>query len=123
MSKFRFYNANPFNLRQENDCVCRAISTALGIDYWAVDHLLTDYAKRHKCDKLCVCCYHYLLEDRFNLNCYYCHNGETVGDILNEYMDGIVIIRIEGHLTCAVFGELQDIWDCRRQKVDCFWVV
>lgn len=121
-SNYRYYNANPQGHEVE-DCVTRAISTATGLKYEAVTNLLELSAEQYKCEKLCVCCYHYLLE---NILCYkphYCTMGETVGNVAERYKDSKVIIRIAGHLTCSVMGEVLDIWDCTRKEADIYWVV
>lgn len=119
---YRFYNRNPEKIIEE-DCVCRAISTALGIRYHAADRLLDLIAEQEGCDKLCVCCYHRLLEDIFGLKVRYCYFEETVRDIALDHPNEKVIIRVDGHLTCSVMGAVLDIWDCSDEPVDCFWIV
>lgn len=120
--RYRYYNRNPDG-KEIEDCVCRAISTATGLKYEAVQNLLALSADSYRCEKLCVCCYHHLLE---NILCYpvqYCEMGETVGEIAERYSGGKVIIRIAGHLTCAIMGTVIDIWNCTHKEVDCYWVV
>lgn len=119
---WRYFNKNP-DLRHEEDCVCRAISTALGITYRAADGLIDMAADVGDCEPLCVCCYHRLLEDGFGLKPRFCRFGKTVADVAEMHADRKVIIRVEGHLTCAVFGEILDIWDCSDELVDCYWLV
>ena len=121
-SRYQYYNRNPDGLHLE-DCVCRAISTVTGIDYRIVDKLLEFTSKIYGCNKLCVCCYHNLLEDIFGYERYICMNGETVEDISAKYPKDYLLIRIDSHLTCSVKGVVPDIWDCSRKLVDCFWVV
>ena len=121
-SNYRYYNANPKGQEVE-DCVTRAISTAIGLKYDAVTNLLELSAEQYHCEELCVCCYHYLLE---NILCYkphYCTQGETVGDIAERYKDRKVLIRIAGHLTCAIHGQVLDIWDCTHKQADICWVI
>lgn len=121
-NNFKYYNKNPQNITTE-DCVCRAISTAIGLQYNAVNHLLGITANISGCPKLCLCSYHNLLErilcyDRFD-----CMNGETVNDIAEMYPYCNIIVRIKGHLTSIIKGTILDIWDCSDKKADCFWVV
>ena len=33
--------------------------------------------------------------------------------------DEKLIIRVDGHLTCSIFGEVLDIWDCSER----LWIV
>lgn len=42
---------------------------------------------------------------------------------LNLNPVGIFIIRVNGHLTCAIDGTLYDIWDCRNEIIDIVWKV
>lgn len=108
---------------EENDCVCRAISKALDLDYFVVEKLLKVSADINRCEKLCVCCYHHLLEDIFKLPVRYCKNGETVGEIARMYPNNKVIIRIDGHLTMSDKAIIYDLFDCRNKIVDCYWIV
>lgn len=116
-----YYNRNPWELNEE-DCVCRAISAALDIKYTAVNNLLTLISESHECDKLCVCCYHKLLEDIFGMRPVFTY-GETVGEIAEANPGHKLLIRIEGHLTCSMYGVVIDTWDCTDKIVDCYWIV
>lgn len=121
MSKFKYYNRNPDELKIQ-DCVCRAISTATGLKYEAVSNLLTLSADEYSCERLCVCCYNYLLE---NILCYKRHNanGKTVKELANKYNKCNLLIRIDSHLTCVVKGVILDIWDCSNCKADFYWLI
>lgn len=121
-TNFKYYNVNPLH-RTEEDCVTRAISLATGIRYQAVLKLLDLVAYRYKCDKLYVGCYRHLLEDVFGYRPYYCDNGETVMDIAEKYKNNKVLIRIPGHLSCSIYGIVNDIWDCTQEEVDLYWIV
>lgn len=118
---FKYYNENPYKLEEE-DCVCRAISLGLNLPYTATHNLLNLSAEHNNCSTLCVCCYHHLLEDVFNLTANYVHFTKTVKNIAAQHPYNKVIIRIDGHLTCAVSGVIYDLWDCSREYVDCYWV-
>ena len=118
---FQYYNENPYKIEEE-DCVCRAISLGLNLPYNVSRNLLELSAERNKCDKLCVCCYHHLLEDVFEHTVNYVHFTETVKNIALKHPYNKVIIRIDGHLTCAVSGVIYDLWDCSHEYVDCYWV-
>jgi hypothetical protein len=122
MASFKYYNNNPYRIEEE-DCVTRAISEALQIRYDVAKDLLRMSAERNNCDALCVCCYHYLLEDVFNLPVYKAENWERVKDIADEYPNSTIIIRVDSHLTVCKGNVILDLWDCRERLVDCFWVV
>lgn len=119
---WRYYNRNP-DKREEEDCVCRAISTALGLDYRVADNLIRLAADAQGCEPLCVCCYQRLLEGVYGLNPVYCDFEETVREVAERYPNRKLIIRVEGHLTCSMYGVVTDIWDCSEELVDRFWVV
>lgn len=121
-NNYKYYNRNP-DFEHKEDCVCRAISTATGLNYEAVDRLLELTAGEYQCDKLCVCCYHNLLEDVLGYSRISCASGETVEDIARAFPRDKVIIRIKAHLTTSIKGTILDIWDCSQKKVDCFWIV
>lgn len=121
-SRYKYYNHNPDNLRLK-DCVCRAISTATGLCYEAVDNLLDLTAKEYRCDKLCVCCYSNLLEDVLCYDRQSCAFQKTVEEIAAEHPRNKVIIRVDAHLTTSVYGNILDIWDCSQELVDCYWIV
>ena len=121
-SEYRYYNRNPDGEHLE-DCVCRAISTATGLNYGAVDRLLSLTASCYACDKLCVCCYHNLLEDILGYDRVTCYAGETVEEIARKHPRDRLLIRIDAHLTSAIKGTVLDIWDCSDREVDCYWIV
>ncbi|MBR2870535.1 MAG: hypothetical protein IKB98_04085 [Clostridia bacterium] len=122
MSRFFYYNRNPDG-NEITDCVCRAISAATGLSYRATYRLLGMAADRYGCDKLCACCYSHLLTGWLGYKKYYCKNGEIVNDIVEKHKDSKIIIRIDRHLTFALYGVLADIWDCGEREVDCYWIV
>ena len=120
-SSYQYYNRNPDGKHLE-DCVCRAISTATGLNYGAVDRLLSLTASCYRCDKLCVCCYHNLLEDILGYERHMCRHGETVEDIVRKYPEDKLLIRIKAHLTSAIKGTILDIWDCSDRIMHKWWV-
>ena len=122
MTNFRYLNVNP-DKSVEQDCVTRAIKRASGIPYKAVSKLLKATAQEHGCDELCVCCYHHLLEDVFGYEVRFSKGSKTVQDIATKNKDKILIVRIQGHLTCCMYGTCIDIWDCSQEIVDCYWIV
>jgi hypothetical protein len=53
----------------------------------------------------------------------YCDYERTVGDVAAEHDERRLIIRVEGHLTCSIMGDVIDIWDCSDELVDCYWLI
>ena len=119
---YHFYNRRRDGKRI-SDCVTRAISTATGLKYNGVRNLLKITAELYACPELCLCCYQHLLTDILCYKKVECHNEETVEGIARQYPRDKVIIRIEGHLSASVYGEVTDIWDCSQKLVDCYWIV
>lgn len=122
LDRYEYYNRNPEGLHLQ-DCVCRAISTAADLRYEAVDKLLSLVAKEHGCEKLYICCYDNLLEDILGYPRFNCMFQQTVEQVAAQHPRNKLIIRVEGHLTCSINGAIMDIWDCSRERVDCFWIV
>ena len=108
MANYKYYNRNPYN-QVKSDCVCRAISTATDLQYDAVNNLLKLTADTYSCERLCVCCYHRLLEDVLCYKRNTCHNHETVEDIARQFPRDKILVRIDSHLTCIIKGAILDI--------------
>lgn len=121
MTNFEYTNVNPLSLTEE-DCVTRAISLATGYSYAEIQNKLYYISELLNCDKLCVCCYKYLLDDVFRYDRLPCRNL-TVGEVAEMYSDCILLVRIEGHLTCVVYGTVHDLWDCSDSYADIVWLV
>ena len=119
---FVYSNENPYRI-EESDCVCRAITRALDLQYSSVEELLKMSANYNCCDMLCLDCYKHLLEKVFKLNVKYPDNFERVIDIAKQYENNKVLIRIDGHLTVSEFGKIYDLWDCTQRLVSCYWIV
>ena len=118
---FKYHNENP-NGYHIPDCVIRAITTATGLSYYEVVKLLKINGDYFSCDLLNVRCYEKLLDYDFNLP-HYTGNNRTAQQIANDFIDYIILIRMEGHLSVAVYGVIHDIWDCSNEIITDFWVV
>ena len=118
---FKYYNNNPLS-REEEDCVTRAIALASGCSYASIQDKLYYMAQLLDCEALCVGCYQNLLDYIFQYDRVPAH-GYTVGEIVQKYDDSILLIRIDGHLTCAIDGVLHDLWDSSDKMADIVWVV
>jgi hypothetical protein len=93
------------------------------LNYSLIEKLLELTAKEYNCEKLCVCCYDNLLENIFNYDRYTCDFNYTVKNIAEKYPKDKLIIRVNEHLTCSIYGTVLDIWDCSDELVDCYWIV
>ena len=122
MKRYKYLNRNPSKLHTK-DCVCRAISSATGLNYDAVDNLLTMTANEYDCDKLCLCCYHNLLEEILCYRREECEFKVSVEELAERFPYNVLLMRVDGHLTCSVNGVILDIWDCSDELVDCYWII
>lgn len=119
---WKFLNLQPLG-KLEEDCVTRAISLATGQDYKTIQEQLFLISELFECEKLCVCCYKHLLDYVYNLERIEAVQGMTIEEFLDEFDIGIFIIRVDGHLTCAIDGNIIDTWDCTNKIVDIVWFV
>ena len=116
-----YFNVNP-NGEHTGDCVIRAIALALDLDYYEVLYLLDKTSNYFNCDMLVKDCYKKLLTDDFKCPMIKTDN-KTVAEVADDFKNNILILRIDGHLTCAKYGNIYDIWDCSNELVDIFWIV
>ena len=119
---FIYYNRNPEGIDNADDCVCRAISTALDLDYYEIKRLLHKNSNYNSCDAILKSCYRHLLENDFGLKSHY-GRGKTVAEIAHRYPHNNVIMRVYAHLTSSVCGNVYDLFDCTEEIVDEYWVV
>ena len=125
---YYYYDNTPNNLENYkgediNDCVCRAISGGLNIDYGYVNKLLEYTSREYNCPKLCVCCYIHLLQDMFGFPTIYVTKYKTVQDIAKSHSNNIVIIRCDNHLTWSYHGKIMDKFDCSNYRVTHYWII
>ena len=118
---YKYHNENP-NGYHIPDCVIRAIRLALGIPYYDVVMMLQLNGDFYSCDCLNKVCYEKLLDHDYHLPHYVCYD-RTVKEVAENFIDDILLIRIEGHLTCSIFGVVHDIWNCEDEIVTDFWIV
>lgn len=116
---FKYYNINPDGKR-ESDCVCRAISLATDTNYKDVEKMLKDNGVCFNCEKLNVDCYSHIL-DGAGFKKYF--TNKTVAQLAKENPEKILLIRLEGHLTCCKYGCCYDIWNCTKEPATEYWII
>ena len=121
MARVVYYNQNPDGDR-ENDCVTRAISLASGLPYSVIRKKLFHISKLLNCEKLCVCCYRHLLDDIFKYQRVECY-GNTVREFANKHRQGTYLVRMGGHITTIIDGEIWDTFDCGDEFCTDAWEV
>lgn len=118
---YKYHNTNP-NGYHIPDCVIRAITLATNLSYYRVVELLHDNGELYQCDCLNKRCYEKLLDYDFNLP-HYKSVGRTAKEIADNFPNNILLLRMDGHLSCSVNGDIYDIWDCSEEIITDFWVV
>lgn len=121
MANYRYYNLNPDKTKR-NDCVTRAISLASGLPYSKVRKKLFHTARLLDCEKLCMTCYCFYIQEVLGGLPKNCENM-TVGEFADKHPQGTYLIRINGHLTCLIDNTIYDIWDCRSRLCTTAWEV
>lgn len=115
---YKFYNANSKG-KFVNDCVVRSISTATGKSWDYTYNMLSDIAQEQGT----------MLDDRDFVRWYLDQYDKvpylpyTVGEVAGEYPDMILLITMQGHITCSINGVIYDSFDCRRRKAEEAWIV
>ena len=116
---YKYYNANALN-RFQNDCVIRSISVATGMSWDDVYECLSDIARSQGT----------MMDDREFVREYLSSNYEqlryipaTVGEVSAMYRDNIVLITMNGHITCSKYGVIYDTFDCREREAESAWIV
>lgn len=117
---YKYHNTNP-NGYHIPDCVIRAITLALGIGYFEVVKMLHQNGQEFKCDCLNVKCYEKLLDYDFGLP-HKVGNGKTAQEVANDFPNNILLLRMDGHLSVSMFGEIWDIFDCSDEVITDFWI-
>lgn len=120
-NNYIYHNENP-NGYHIPDCVIRAIKLALNIPYYEVVRLLQLNGDMFSCDCLSVQCYEKLLDYDFNLP-HYKGNGKTASEVAKDFPQNILLLRMEGHLSCSLNAIIHDIWDCSNEVITDFWIV
>lgn len=121
MARFVYLNVNP-DQKRRNDCVTRAISLATKLPYAEVRKKLFHTAQLLDCEKLCMTCYSFLIQQVLGGMPRNCENM-AVEEFADKCPVGTYLVRIDGHLTCIVNNTIYDIWDCRKRLCTAAWEV
>lgn len=116
---YKYYNNNARGLFA-NDCTIRAISMATGKSWDEVYEHLSDIAQFEGT----------MMDDRNFINRYLStkyekvpYLSETVGEVAEDYPDNILLITMNGHITCSKYGVIYDSFDPRDRIVENAWIV
>ncbi len=116
---YKYYNANSLG-NFVNDCTVRAISTAENKTWDETYNELSDIAQSKGTmmdDRYFI---KWLLDYRYKRIPFL---PKTVGEVAGEYPDKILLITMDGHITCSKYGIVYDSFDCRDRIVEDAWIV
>ena len=111
MAQIKYYNANPDG-RRISDCVTRAISLACDLPYAEVRKMLFHTARLLNCEKLCVMCYKFLIEDVLKCKRVDC-DGIYPAEFADLHPKGTYLLRMNGHMLALKDKCIYDIFDSR----------
>lgn len=121
MKWFKEYNANPYG-EHIDDCVIRAVSTALDMNYWDVFDSLCEYAGDNREPNQCNVFLPWLIKQGYEVR--EVTEKLTLSKFLNnlhqfdDVEDVNMLCMINGHLTVIKNGYCLDTWDCGRYKLN-----
>ncbi len=116
---YKFANKNPLG-KYENDCTIRSISMATGKSWDEVYERLSDIAQFQGTmmdDREFIIKYLSTKYDRVP------YLSRTVGEISKDYPNNILLITMNGHITCSKYGTIYDSFDCRNRVAEDAWIV
>lgn len=116
---YKFYNNNSLG-KFVNDCVVRAISTAENKTWDEAYNEISDIAQKNGTMMDDSTFVRGLLDSRYKRVPFI---PLTVGEISGEYPDRILLITMDNHITCSIYGVIYDSFDCRRRIVEDAWIV
>lgn len=116
---YKFHNNNALGLF-ENDCTVRAISTATGNSWDDTYKHLSNTARLQGT----------MMDDkdfiRDYLDAHYDRLYDipkTVGEVAGAYPNNVLLITMNGHITCSMYGIIYDSFDCRERISEYCWKI
>lgn len=116
---YRYYNANS-KKRRVDDCVIRAISVAENKTWDETYKKLSRLAQQQgrMIDDV------NFVEDYLDKNYERIpHRSKQVGELTDEYPEGILLVTMDSHITVIIDGTIYDTWDCKNKTIRCVWGV
>ena len=116
---YKFHNNNALGLF-ENDCTVRAISTATG-NSWDDTYKHLSNTERLQGT---------MMDDKDFIRDYLDEHYDriyniprTVGEVSGAYPNNILLITMNGHITCSMYGIIYDSFDCRERIAEYCWKI
>ncbi len=122
---FEKYNNHPKGLLT-NDCVVRAISTAMDKDYMECRRELNQKKREWKFTsyKVSEFIYKYLSDhERIKIKVEKGKPRIKGSDFCDLHPEGTYILKMAGHLAVCIDGVILDTWDCSYRSVYTAWEI
>lgn len=123
---YKYYQPNKKDIKDEyGDCVIRALTKALEMEWKAVFNELIPYAIEMQAMPNNKVCYEKYITDK-GLVWYGCKakkgcKRQTVSTFTKSHKSGVYILRVAHHLVTVVDGNYYDTWDCGDKTVYGYW--
>lgn len=116
---YKYYNANALG-NYVNDCTVRAISLAEGNSWDYTYNKMSDIAQGQGT----------MMDDKYFIRWYLDSRYDrvprlykTVGETAGNYPNNVLLITMNGHITCSRYGVVYDSFDCRDRDVEDAWII
>ncbi len=116
---YKFHNNNSLGLFT-NDCSIRALSTATNNTWDDTYEHLSNIARMNG----------KMMDDKFFIQEYLDNRytrieeiPQTVGEVAGMFKDNVLLITMQGHITCSKYGVVYDSFDCRNRIAEYCWIV
>lgn len=116
---YKFYNNNPLK-NNVSDCATRAISLAEGESWDYTYKKLSNLARMNGQMMDNVDFIEDYLDERYErIN----DIPKKVGEVAGAYPNNVLLITMNGHITCSKYGVIYDSFDCRERIAEYCWKV
>lgn len=125
-SRYKYYQPNKKDLKDDyGDCVIRALTKALELDWLTVFEQLIPYAREKQCMPNGKAAYEEYLKDKG-----FVYKGisntkgskrPTVQKFALQHKKGIFVLRVAHHLVTCVDGTFYDTWDSGEKSLYGYW--
>lgn len=122
---FKIYNRHPKGLKT-TDCVVRAVSTALDIDYNVIRKDLNQKKRNWGFDSYKTKDFLYKYLEEYNRIIITVPKGKPRikgNDFTELFKEGTYILKMLGHFSVCIDGVILDTWDCRYRSVYTAWKI
>jgi hypothetical protein len=122
---FKQYNAHPKGVKT-GDCVVRSISVAFEKEYMEVRRELNQKKREWQFTSYKDTEFIYKYLERFPRFIYKAVKGEPRlkgEDFTKLHPKGTFVLKMAGHITVCIDGEIIDTWDCSYRSVYTAWEI